>query len=945
MVVWASRVHWLAVASAVVSAVSADHPALGSLGMGGDLRGRAHARATKRARRRSGASAPSMDQCDPHAVALTAVAADPLSPIAINSTVFAQWAWSADGAARAPPLATDWVGLYCSRSAPALRSMSSASLARWNLFNITYKAASGGLVGRVGFAIPAIAAWGWGGTCEFRYFTHRDGSSYCLASSQATPFVVEGMPNEGAAMPVTLAADHASILVGQQLRVSYAWSSAGVAAANDWVGIYCAADAVALLDVPDDAICETGCEVLWQYVDADPHWSAQKGSIPITVPPSRYGVCEVRYFSRAGSNAYDHQGTSSTTFTVSNAGVQWGTVEMRIHPDGPVALGTGVELTWAWKGTGAATAWVRGAAPAPAASDVIALYCGDSTATSGADTEPFGGTGLAAAPDHKYLDYALASTLDKRQWSTGQGNFSRPLGSTARLPLCEFRMFRADDDADADGADVGAWAGPSSPLAWLGSSPPFEVAGYGGPQQLHLALTGNRDEMRVHWTSGSAAPGAVRWWLAAAGGGGGGAATGSAHTYTAADMCNFPANDPHDFHDPGMLHEAVMTGLQPGQVYNYSVGDDETGWSPMRSFTAAPPAVQKGGKGGFDPFTYIVYADMGVGVPGRWGQCAGSFGQAPGCFGSPTDKWPHSVKVLVEHEVRANGARMVHHFGDISYAVGNSATWEAFFALIAPIAERCPYMVGVGNHEMCHSGGGSRDPSAPGDPAAVNAAGAGYCAGVYTDDSLGECGVPMNARFTMPGNGNGVFWYSYDFSAVKTIMLSSHHQLQPGSVQHSWLAAQLAAVDRDVTPWVVVELHRPMYNNEDYMADYDTGMRIRAGLEPLLLAHGVDLVLAGHYHAYLRSSRIVNDTVPAPGSPGIYHFTIGTAGALLDSAGVVAPKEWRLHFEATYGYGRITVANSTHMLWEYIRASDSNASAVTPTPFVADSVWITKPGV
>ena len=66
---------------------------------------------------------------------------------------------------------------------------------------------------------------------------------------------------------------------------------------------------------------------------------------------------------------------------------------------------------------------------------------------------------------------------------------------------------------------------------------------------------------------------------------------------------------------------------------------------------------------------------------------------------------------------------------------------------------------------------------------------------------------------------------------------------------------------------------------------------------------------------------------------------------LLDTAGMVASKKnWQLHFEETFGYGRITVANRTHMLWEFIRTSDSNVSAATPTPFVGDSAWIVKPG-
>ena len=101
-------------------------------------------------------------------------------------------------------------------------------------------------------------------------------------------------------------------------------------------------------------------------------------------------------------------------------------------------------------------------------------------------------------------------------------------------------------------------------------------------------------------------------------------------------------------------------------------------------------------------------------------------------------------------------------------------------------------------------------------------------------------------------------------------------------------------------------------------------------------------MLAGHYHSYMRTARIINDTVAKPNDVGIYHFTIGSAGAILDTAGMVARKEWQLHFEANYGYGRVTVANRTHMLWEFIRVRDSNVTGVVPAPFVGDSTWIVK---
>jgi hypothetical protein len=41
-------------------------------------------------------------------------------------------------------------------------------------------------------------------------------------------------------------------------------------------------------------------------------------------------------------------------------------------------------------------------------------------------------------------------------------------------------------------------------------------------------------------------------------------------------------------------------------------------------------------------------------------------------------------------------------------------------------------------------------------------------------------------------------------------VLSTEHDLQPGSRQFKWLEHDLARVDRCQTPWLVVNMHRPM---------------------------------------------------------------------------------------------------------------------------------------
>ena len=72
--------------------------------------------------------------------------------------------------------------------------------------------------------------------------------------------------------------------------------------------------------------------------------------------------------------------------------------------------------------------------------------------------------------------------------------------------------------------------------------------------------------------------------------------------------------------------------------------------------------------------------------------------------------------------------------------------------------------------------------------------------------------MPVAHRFRTPSNGNGVFWYSFDAGSVHVVMLSTEHDLAPGSEQYEWLEADLrAAADpttRRAVPWIVVTAHR-----------------------------------------------------------------------------------------------------------------------------------------
>jgi len=63
------------------------------------------------------------------------------------------------------------------------------------------------------------------------------------------------------------------------------------------------------------------------------------------------------------------------------------------------------------------------------------------------------------------------------------------------------------------------------------------------------------------------------------------------------------------------------------------------------------------------------------------------------------------------------------------------------------------------------------------------------------------------------------------------------------------LQADLAAVDRSKTPWVLVFQHRPLLcSTQGEEGDHIPGGKFLTLLEPTLLANKVDLVVTGHEH-------------------------------------------------------------------------------------------------
>jgi len=128
----------------------------------------------------------------------------------------------------------------------------------------------------------------------------------------------------------------------------------------------------------------------------------------------------------------------------------------------------------------------------------------------------------------------------------------------------------------------------------------------------------------------------------------------------------------------------------------------------------------------------------------------------------------------------------------------------------------------------------------------------------------------------MPSESSGSvsnLWWSRDIGPVHIIALCSYAATAAGSLQYEWLASDLAAVDRQSTPWLLVMMHAPWYNsNSGHIAEAEL---MRRDMEPLLFQYGVDVVLSGHVHAYERVAPVLNGCL---NSCGPVYLNLGDGG-------------------------------------------------------------------
>eukprot|EP01084_Bolivina_argentea_P038028 70317_1 len=419
------------------------------------------------------------------------------------------------------------------------------------------------------------------------------------------------------------------------------------------------------------------------------------------------------------------------------------------------------------------------------------------------------------------------------------------------------------------------------------------------PLQGHISLTANSpNEMQIRWVSALVTNPQVYIGLNS------NKYTklynASFYTYDTSNFCGGSASivSPTLFRDPGYFYTVIVSELNPNTKYYYKFGSNDM-WSDEHKFITSSVV------GSNDEFEFIMYGDQG------------------GAQISDTNSWNVIRSIQNELDKEDNNIRLLLHVGDLSYGVGYGYIWEQWSNMVANIASTIPYMVSVGNHEYDHTSPVNNKNSNGLDLSGV--AGTGYHPnwGNEGDDSYGECGAPTYYRYNAPlGNtSNSIFWYSFDVHMVHFIMLSSEHNYTVNSDGYQWLLNDLkqANIDKNNNKisWIILNIHRPIYESEIFPADNAEDAGLLHLLEPTLFKYNVDLLLAGHFHSYERTCALYNYTCIGRENGGITHMTIGTAGTTLDNA-LYQNANWSVfRDEIDWGYGKFMV-NTTTLIGQFV---------------------------
>jgi hypothetical protein len=286
--------------------------------------------------------------------------------------------------------------------------------------------------------------------------------------------------------------------------------------------------------------------------------------------------------------------------------------------------------------------------------------------------------------------------------------------------------------------------------------------------------------------------------------------------------------------------------------------------------------------------------------------------------------------------------------GDMSYADSDPQRWSSWLDLMEPLLRSVPTHVAPGNHEVeCDDSGNLfqfyenyfANPNRVQEPYRRPYRPRSW-------DWWRGCSTPSHFQYEYD-YGNA--YYSYRHGLATVVVLSSYSQSGVNSTQYRWLENELAnEYDRTATPWLVVVFHAPLYTTFLGHQDEAPAAAMREAMEDLFMERGVNLVVSGHDHAYLRTHPMYRSERQLDGRAPVY-WTLGAGGNREGhSAGYVRPEPepWvATRSLADFGFGSLLLANATHarLTWTRDGAGGVGRNGGLDEMAVDDDVWIVNP--
>lgn len=253
-------------------------------------------------------------------------------------------------------------------------------------------------------------------------------------------------------------------------------------------------------------------------------------------------------------------------------------------------------------------------------------------------------------------------------------------------------------------------------------------------------------------------------------------------------------------------HIAKISGLSPNTKYTYRVGDASRNiWSE--------PASMETAKGDKTPFTFIYVTDS-------QSQTAEQYKNSYG-------------KVIDDAFDRYSDAKFVLHTGDVVDNGANMLQWQ--WALdtegmadttIAPVS---------GNHEPKGTNGK--------DGLLTTAFGP-------SDDTFFALNYPQQDV------SNGIY-YDFNYNDAHIMVLNTNNLNEDNTLstdQLEWLAQSVNSSNKT---WQIVAMHKSLYSNASHYNQSDV-VALRNQLSKVMPKLGIDVVLSGHDHVFLRT-QVMND--------------------------------------------------------------------------------------